>query len=93
MIKKVLNEWGKFLQVKMDHIFCSLSTVELTLWRKTPESAQVLGSHKLGWFGETGLGDLVEVANAPEKSNLKFEEMFECDPSATHYGFKSWDGK
>lgn len=71
MIKKVLNEWGKFLQ--------------------TPESAEVLGNHKLGWFGETGLGDLVEVANAPKKSNLKFEEMFECDPSATHYGFKSWD--
>ena len=47
----------------------------------------------MGWFGETGLGDLVEVANAPKKSNLKFEEMFECDPSATHYGFKSWDGK
>lgn len=60
---------------------------------KTPESAEVLGNHKLGWFGETGLGDLVEVANAPKKSNLKFEEMFECDPSATHYGFKSWDGK
>ncbi|KAK2591585.1 hypothetical protein QQS21_010713 [Conoideocrella luteorostrata] len=70
-IKKVLNEWGKFLQ--------------------TPESASVLGDHKLGWFGETGTKDMLQVANAPYKSNMKFEEMFVCDPTAKHMGFKSWD--
>jgi phosphatidylserine decarboxylase len=40
-----------------------------------------------------GLNDLVEVANKPNKTNFKFEEVFECDPSAKYYGFKSWDGK
>jgi len=35
----------------------------------------------------------MEVANAPYKTNHKFEDMYICDPSAKHYGFKSWDGK
>ncbi|KAK5994146.1 L-tryptophan decarboxylase [Cladobotryum mycophilum] len=70
-LKKVLNEWGEFLQ--------------------TPESAEVLGDHTQGWFGPTGLKDLVQVANAPLKSSMKFEDMYICDPSAKHYGFKSWD--
>lgn len=70
-LKKVLNEWGKFLE--------------------TPKSAEVLGNHKLGWFGETGLNDVMQVANAPLKSSMKFEEMFVCEPSAKYYGYKSWD--
>ena len=53
----------------------------------------MLGNHKVGWFGETGLKDLMEVANAPYKSSHRFEDMYVCDPSAKYYGFKSWDGK
>jgi phosphatidylserine decarboxylase len=37
--------------------------------------------------------DLVEVANKPTGTDMKFEDMFVCDPSAKHYGYKSWDGK
>ncbi|KAL6879362.1 Phophatidylserine decarboxylase domain-containing protein [Trichoderma novae-zelandiae] len=70
-IKKVLNEWGKFLE--------------------SPESAEALGDHKLGWFGETGRTDVMEVANAPYKTSMKFEEMFVCDPNAKFHGYKSWD--
>ncbi|KAG5980067.1 hypothetical protein E4U55_004429 [Claviceps digitariae] len=70
-LKKVLNEWGKYLQ--------------------SPESASVLGNHPEGWFGDAGIGDMMQVANAPYKSNMKFEDMFVCDPSAKHMGFKSWD--
>ncbi|TQS33647.1 hypothetical protein Golomagni_05999 [Golovinomyces magnicellulatus] len=70
-IKKVLNEWGKFLQ--------------------TSESSAVLGNHKLGWFGDTSMSDLMQVANGPLNTNMKFEEMYICDPSAPHFGFKSWD--
>ncbi|KAG5979111.1 hypothetical protein E4U54_006975, partial [Claviceps lovelessii] len=70
-LKKVLNEWGKYLQ--------------------TPESAAVLGNHPQGWFGEAGIKDMLHVANAPYKSSMKFEDMFVCDPSAEHMGFKSWD--
>ncbi|KAG5912814.1 hypothetical protein E4U42_001799, partial [Claviceps africana] len=70
-LKKVLNEWGKFLQ--------------------TPESAAVLDNHPEGWFGDAGIADMMQVANAPYKSTMKFEDMYVCDPSAKHMGFKSWD--
>jgi phosphatidylserine decarboxylase len=66
----------------------------LNQWGKyllTPESAEVLGDHKLGWFGKTSLGDLMQVANAPYQTSRSFEETFVCDPSTKHYGFKSWD--
>lgn len=58
---------------------------------QTPESAEVLSDHHLGWFGQTGLTDLMAVANAPYGTNHKFEDMYQCDPSQPRYGFKSWD--
>jgi phosphatidylserine decarboxylase len=33
----------------------------------------------------------MEVANAPLKSNHKFEDMYICDPSKPKYGYTSWD--
>ncbi|KAH9901717.1 Phophatidylserine decarboxylase-domain-containing protein [Xylariomycetidae sp. FL2044] len=71
MLKKVLNEWGRFLQ--------------------TPESAKVLEGHPEGWFSPHGKKDLQEVANKPTKTDHKFEDIYVCDPSAEHYGYKSWD--
>ena len=70
-LKKVLNEWGKFL--------------------KSSKSAEVLGEHNQGWFGQTATKDMMEVANAPLKTNHKFDDMFVCDPKAKHHGYKSWD--
>ncbi|KAK4235335.1 hypothetical protein C8A03DRAFT_36810 [Achaetomium macrosporum] len=58
---------------------------------KSPKSAEVVGDHKAGWFGEVGYKDLMEVANAPNKTSFKFEEMYKCDPTKKYYGFKSWD--
>lgn len=59
---------------------------------KTPDSAKVLGDHSAGWFSETGVKDMMEVANAPLKTDHKFEDFFVCpDPSAKYKGFKSWD--
>jgi phosphatidylserine decarboxylase len=60
---------------------------------QTPESAKVLGDHTQGWFGPVGLHDLVEVANKPNGTDMKFEDVFHCDASAKYYGYKSWDGK
>jgi phosphatidylserine decarboxylase len=73
MLKKVLNEWGKFL--------------------KTPKSAEVLGDERGGWFGEVGKKDLMQVANAPLKTDFKFEDMYICSPGEKYYGYKSWDGQ
>lgn len=73
-MKKVLNEWGKFL--------------------KSPESAKVLSRHKTGWFGETAVKDICEVANkatGPD-SQLQFHDCFKCDPDHPTFGYKSWDG-
>ncbi|KAK5132239.1 hypothetical protein LTR08_009299 [Meristemomyces frigidus] len=70
-LKKILNEWGKFL--------C------------TPQSAEVLGDSNQGWFGPVGKKDIMEVANAPYKTQHGFEDFFVCDPKAKHYGYKSWD--
>ncbi|KAI1817206.1 Phophatidylserine decarboxylase-domain-containing protein [Poronia punctata] len=58
---------------------------------KSPKSAEVLGTHKEGWFSEHGQRDLMEVANTPLGTNHRFEDMYICDPSAKHYGYKSWD--
>lgn len=70
-LKKILNEWGKFLT--------------------SAKSAEVLGDSKQGWFGPTGVKDIMEVANGPYKTNHKFEDFFVCEPSQKHYGYKSWD--
>ncbi|KAF3763179.1 hypothetical protein M406DRAFT_347025 [Cryphonectria parasitica EP155] len=71
MLKKVLNEWGRFLQ--------------------TPESAEVLNDSHTGWFGKTGVQDVMAVANAPLQTSHKFEEHYKCDATKPKYGFKSWD--
>lgn len=71
MLKKVLNEWGKFL--------------------KSPASAYVLHKTKHGWFGETAVKDITTVANKAASTNLKFHEMFKCEPSHETYGYTSWD--
>lgn len=68
----------------------------LNVWGEflqSPASAEVLSSSSEGWFGETGHKDLTAVAKiGPTVSeDLKFEDMFHCDPSAPSFGFKSWD--
>lgn len=54
-------------------------------------SADVLGDDKLGWLGPEGKKELTRVANAPYKTNHKFEEMFICDPDKQYHGFTCWD--
>lgn len=60
---------------------------------RSPASANVLNSTSQGWFGETGHHDLTAVAKIGPTAteNLEFHHMFQCDPSAPNYGFKSWD--
>lgn len=60
---------------------------------QTPQSADVLGDHKQGWFGETGVKDVMAVANGPLGTSHKFDDFFVCDPSAKYHGYKCWDGK
>ncbi|KAL7624897.1 hypothetical protein AAE478_004111 [Parahypoxylon ruwenzoriense] len=86
MLKKILNEWGRFLNEVANANHDSLHH-----HHQSPKSAEVLVSNRQGWFSEHGTKDLMEVANSPLKTKHKFEDMYICDPSAEHYGFKSWD--
>ena len=56
----------------------------------SPDSANVL-STKDGWLSPSGLHALMDVANPGAGETPKFEQVFVCDPSLPHYGFKSWD--
>ena len=58
---------------------------------RSPASAYVLEKDAKGsWFSPHGHEELTHVANIG-KTNYTFEEMFQCDPSAPHMGYKSWD--
>ena len=58
---------------------------------KSPKSAYVLEENTKGsWFSPHGEEELTHVANIG-KTNHKFAEMFQCDPSDKHMGYKSWD--
>ncbi|ORY23712.1 Phophatidylserine decarboxylase-domain-containing protein [Naematelia encephala] len=65
----------------------------LNVWGEflsSPESAYVLDTNKESWFGQSGITSLESVANNGQTSH-KFDEMFQCDPSAPRHGFGSWD--
>ncbi|OAG40044.1 hypothetical protein AYO21_05725 [Fonsecaea monophora] len=58
---------------------------------RSPESAKVLEKDAQGsWFGPHGQKELTTTANLG-KTGYKFEELFQCDPSKPHMGYKSWD--
>lgn len=66
----------------------------LNHWGKflsSPKSAEVLHDSKGGWFGKTGIDDIMTVANGPLQTNHNFEEFFHCDPSKKYHGYTSWD--
>jgi phosphatidylserine decarboxylase len=60
---------------------------------RSPASSSVLNDSPNGWFGETSYRDLTAVAKVGPTAaeNLEFHQMYQCNPSAPHYGFKSWD--
>ncbi|XP_065918922.1 uncharacterized protein [Dysidea avara] len=47
---------------------------------KSPQSCYVLVDKPWGWFGENA-----------QLAMPNFKEEFQCDPSAPHYGYTSWD--
>ena len=56
----------------------------------SPASAEVFGNDADSWFSQDGIDSLTATANLGKTSH-KFEDMFICDSSAKHHGFKSWD--
>jgi phosphatidylserine decarboxylase len=56
----------------------------------SPASAYVLKDDKISWLSDHGMHDLAITANIGQTS-YKFDELFKCDPSEEHHGYKSWD--
>ncbi|KAI9719948.1 MAG: hypothetical protein M1828_005986 [Chrysothrix sp. TS-e1954] len=57
----------------------------------SPNSASVLNETSSGWFGPTARHNLTMEANASAATTLAFEDIYECNSAAPHYGFNSWD--
>ncbi|KAK5991813.1 L-tryptophan decarboxylase [Cladobotryum mycophilum] len=53
-------------------------------------SANVLTTEKGGWLSGSAVEAVNKVANAG-KTELSFKELFVCDQSLPHWGYKSWD--
>jgi phosphatidylserine decarboxylase len=65
----------------------------LNVWGEflmSPASAYVLDNNSAAWFGEVGTKELATTASLG-KGDKKFDELFQCDASKPHHGFKSWD--
>ena len=65
----------------------------LTAWAEylsSPASTAVLSS-KDGWLSPAALKAIAEESKGNSKEPLTFEQIFLCDPSLPHYGYKSWD--
>jgi phosphatidylserine decarboxylase len=54
-------------------------------------STDVLHKDKDGWFSADALQKLVQDFKNESGETMKFEEIFNCDPSDPTYGYKSFD--
>ncbi|KAI9929386.1 hypothetical protein ASPWEDRAFT_41398 [Aspergillus wentii DTO 134E9] len=64
----------------------------LTVWKNflhTEASADVVSSNN--WLSPEAKGFLTDDANLTPGKTYTFEELYVCDPSKPHYGWKSWD--
>ena len=56
----------------------------------SPESASVLTENEDGWLNENAIKEMVVEGNNGV-TNYSFDQLYVCDKSVDHYGFKSWD--
>jgi phosphatidylserine decarboxylase len=83
--KKILAYWSQFLTSEASRYVLTEPASRLN-----PETEVV------PWLGDAAKAEMVQVAQSAvgEGSNptpATFEKIFNCDPSAEYYGFKSWD--
>lgn len=91
-LKKVLNEWGKFLAVRLP-FSSDTDNFGSAYNSQSPNSSHVLNENANGWFGPVGKKYLEQASNRPLNTTLRFCELYKCDATSKHYGFSSWDGK
>nr|POF22269.1 phosphatidylserine decarboxylase proenzyme 3 [Quercus suber] len=82
--------YAAFLEPEVNRVMQNILN-EWGIFLTSPQSAQVLNTED-GWFSPEGLEALEATANAPLKTQYKFEEFFQTrDSNATDFGFRSWD--
>lgn len=57
---------------------------------QSPASTHVLDNSDSSWLSDHGVHQLTQTANVGQ-SSLSFRDLYQCDPSTPHWGFKSWD--
>ncbi|KAF4993346.1 hypothetical protein FDECE_13461 [Fusarium decemcellulare] len=69
--------------------------VILDTWRDdvltTSKSQYVLTTGPGGWLSQEALAALEVDTNMVGQPPLRFDQLFECDTTRKHWGFKSWD--
>ncbi|PHH63649.1 hypothetical protein CDD81_5630 [Ophiocordyceps australis] len=67
----------------------------LDTWRSTvlttDKSLYVLVEGEDGWLGPEPRAKIESDTNVTDHPELKFHELFECNPDEPHWGFKHWD--
>ncbi|KAH6663062.1 phosphatidylserine decarboxylase [Halenospora varia] len=58
---------------------------------KSDASTKVLNKNPEGWFNDTALSVMVNVAVPGGTSKPSFFDIFECEPTHETFGFSSWD--
>ena len=56
----------------------------------TPLSTSVLTDQEDGWLNEKAINELASKGNNGV-TDYTFDQLYVCDTSADHYGYKSWD--
>ena len=75
-----------FLRREVSEHFAKILN-EWAVFLGTPLSATVLTDHEDGWLNEKALNELAVKGNNGV-TDYKFDQLYVCDKSADHYGFK-----
>ena len=62
-----------------------------TVYLGSPLSTGVLTKEPDGWLNDEAINALTIKGNNDDMTNYTFEQLYDCDTSKEHYGFKSWD--
>lgn len=82
--------WAAFLDPDVNAMFKKVLNAWGEYLSSEKSAEDVLGDDAKSWLAGDGIKELEKTASVGEPTK-KFEELFQCDPSKPHHGFKSWD--
>lgn len=82
--------WAAFLDPDVNAMLKKVLNAWGEYLSSEASAEDVLGDDEKSWLSGHGIQELEKTANVGG-GTLKFSELFQCDPSKPHYGYKSWD--